>query len=335
MASKKSERTPERLLEILKERNEKGIEQASRIILAEKTGSKKMQDALEYYTSDWKIFTHPALLSIACEAVGGNPDKAVEVQAATTMLTSALDIHDDVIDRSDIKHGKPTVFGKFGHDIALLLGNAFLVSGFTVLEKSVARLPNEKRGEIFETLRRSLFEIGNAHVLELDFKGKMDISPDEYMRILRMKAASVEADMRIGAIIGGGTDRQIEALTEYGRILGLLATLREEFVDIFEIQELRQRVKNECLPIPILYALTDQNPQEIKRILSKKRITEKDVNELLDAVFKKQEVRKLKQTMRELISNGLSTVSAIRDKNMKQLLSDLVTSTLQDLQPCP
>ncbi len=51
---------------------------------------------------------------------------------------------------------------------------------------------------------------------------------------MRMKAASVEADMRIDAIVGGGNEKEIEALTKYGRILGMLATLREEFIDVFD-----------------------------------------------------------------------------------------------------
>ena len=60
----------------------------------------------------------------------------------------------------------------------------------------------------------------------------MDVVPEEYMRILEMKAASIEADMRIGAIAAGGRNADIEALTKYGRIVGILGTLREEFVDL-------------------------------------------------------------------------------------------------------
>ena len=331
MSSTKRKKTSEVLLEVLKERSKKGLEFARRTILAEKIECEEISEALEYYTSNWKNFTHPGLFSIACEAVGGDPDKAVKVQAAIAMIAAALDVHDDIIDKSDIKYGRPTVFGKFGHDMALLLGNAFFVSGFTLLSKSTAKLHKEKMREILETLKRSLFEIGSAHALELNLRGKMDIAPEEYMQILKMKAASVEANMRIGAIVGGGTNNEIEVLTKYGRILGILATLREDFIDIFEIQELRQRMQNECLPIPILYALQNEKSRRIQKILLKKRMMDEDVDKLLDIVFETKEVKRLKRKMKILIRNALRLISKTKNQHIKLLLSRFVTAALEDV----
>ncbi|MDH5460458.1 MAG: polyprenyl synthetase family protein, partial [Candidatus Bathyarchaeota archaeon] len=315
MSPRKHKKTSEMLLETLKERSKKGLEFARRTILAENIECEEIHEALEYYTSNWKNFTHPGLFSIACEAVGGNPDEAVRVQAAIAMITAALDVHDDIIDKSDMKYGRPTVFGKFGQNMALLLGNAFFVSGFTLLSKSTTRLHKEKMREILETLKRSLFEIGSAHALELNLRGKMDTAPEDYMQILKMKAASVEANIRIGVIVGGGTNNEIEVLTKYGRILGILATLREDFIDVFEIQELRQRIQNECLPIPILYALQNEKSRRIQKILLKKRMTDEDADKLLDIVFETKEVKKLKRKMKILIRNALRLISKIENQH--------------------
>lgn len=332
MNSGKRKKKSEMLLEVLKKRSEKGLESAKKAILAEKIGSKKLREALEYYTLNWTEFTHPGLFSVAYEAVGGNQGQAVQVQAAISMMAAAFDIHDDIVDKSRVKNGKPTVFGKFGEDIALLLGNAFMIKGFTVLGESIAKLAREEVQEIFGTLKKSLFELGNAHALELNLKGRVDIAPEEYLQILKMKAASVEADMRIGAIIGGGTSSEVEALTRYGRILGILATLREEFIDVFEIQELRQRMQNECLPIPILYALQNENSRRIQKILLKEKMTNRDVNKLLDIVFETRGVKKIKRTMEIRIRDALHLVSKIRNRKAKNLLTELVTTALEDLQ---
>jgi len=328
----KRKKTSKTILEILKKRSRKGLEFARRTALAEKDLCERIQEALEYYTLKWENFTHPGLFSIACEAVGGTPEKAVEVQAVIAMIAAALDLHDDVIDRSKTKHGKPTVFGKYGEDMAIILGDVFFVSSFALLGKSTERLPEEKVRETFEALKRSLLELGSAHVLESNLKGKMDIAPEEYMQVLEMKAASVEADMRIGAIIGGGTDSETEALTKYGRILGILATLREEFIDIFEIKELHQRMKSECLPIPILYALQNENSRKIQKLLLKKRMTQNDVNILLDMIFESKEVKKLKKRMKILIMNALGLTSQIKKHEMKVLLSELAKAALEDLE---
>ncbi len=332
MSPRKHKKTSEMLLEILEKRSKKGIDFARKTVLTEIIKCEKLRGAFEYYTSNWKNFSHPGLFSIACEAVGGNPDKVVEVQAVIAMIAAALDIHDDIIDKSDIKYGRPTVFGKFGQDMALILGNVFFVSGFTLLGKSIEKLPEEKVKEIFETLKRSLLELGSAHALESNLKGKTNVAPEEYMQILKMKAASVEADMRIGAIVGEGTNSEIEVLTKYGRILGILATLREEFIDVFEIEELSHRMHNECLPIPVLYAIQDKNSKErIQKLLAKKQVTSKDADELLDIVFEARNVRKLKKMMRDLAEESIHLISKMRVKELKVLLKNFAASTLEDL----
>jgi geranylgeranyl diphosphate synthase type I len=333
MSPEKHKKASEIVVEVLKKKSKKGLEFAKKTILAENIECKKLREALEYYILNWTDFTHPGLFSIACEAVGGNPDKAVQVQAGISLMSAAFDIHDDIIDKSKIKkHGKSTVFGKFGKDITLLLGNAFLVKGFILLGKSIRELPQNKVEEIFETLKKSLFEIGNAHALELNLKGKINVIPEEYMKILEMKAASVETDMRIGAIIGGGTNSEVEALTRYGRILGILATLREEFIDVFEIEELSHRIHSECLPIPVLYAIQDRDSkQRIQKLLAKKQVTSKDVDEILDIVFEAKAVRKLEKMMKDLIEETTHLVSEIKDKQLKALLVNFTESTLEDL----
>jgi geranylgeranyl diphosphate synthase type I len=332
MSFKKHKKTSQLLLGILEKRSRKGLELAKKIVLTEKVESQKVYDALEYYTSNWKIFTHPGLFSIACEAVGGNPENAINVQASLAMITAALDIHDDILDKSKIKRGRLTVYGKFGHDIALLLGNAFIVSGFTLLGKSIAKLPVDKTKEVFDTVQKSLFKIGNAHALESALKGNMYIAPEQYMQILEMKAFSAEASMRLGAIIGGATDYEVEFLAKYGRILGLLATLREEFIDIFEIQELRQRISNECLPMPILYALQNENSKEIlQKLLLKKKITDSDVDQLLNVVMETNEVKKLKRKMKSLVKAAIALASNIKHPKLKNLLDQLATAALEDL----
>jgi geranylgeranyl pyrophosphate synthase len=332
MGTKKSQKKSEMLVEELEGRSSKALELARKTILAERTQCGKVVDALEYYTLHWNDFTHPGFFSIACDAVGADPDSVLPVQAAITMMAAAFDIHDDLIDESKSKHGIPTVFGKFGKDIALLLGDAFLIEGFTLLNESVAELPRGKMKEALETLKIALFELGNAHALELDMKLRGEVLPDAYMRVLEMKASSIEADMRIGALVGGGTKDEIETLAELGRILGILATLREEFVDVFEVEELENRVHNECLPIPVLYAMEDRDSgRKIENLLTKKGINSEDIDSLVAIVFKSKSVMRLKKKMQDLVAQSLHLVSTLRNRNSAKLLRNLAECALEDL----
>jgi geranylgeranyl pyrophosphate synthase len=321
------------LIEELTKRSRKGLEFAKKSILAEKIEQEKLCEALMHYVSKWNDFVHPGFFSIAHQAVGGDSGATeVQVQAALATIAGALDIHDDVIDNSKMKHGMPTVFGKFGKDVAILLGNAFLIEGISLLNKSIELFPQEKRREILETFKKLLFEVGNAHALELNLKEKFDVAPEECLRIISMKAASFEADMRIGAIVGGGTMKEISILTRYGRILGILATLREEFVDTFAIEELNQRVASEYLPLPVLYAMQNEKAKEsVVKIFANGNIRTKDVDELVDLVFKAAGVIKLKKRMKEFVHESVEIVSKLENLKLEAYLKSLASTFLEDI----
>jgi geranylgeranyl pyrophosphate synthase len=332
MDTQKSQKKSAMLVEELKERSSKALELARKTILAEKTQCGKVQEALEYYTLYWNDFTHPGFFSIASEAVGADPDSVLPVQAAITMMAAAFDIHDDLIDESKVKHGVPTVFGKFGKDIGLLLGDAFLIEGFTLLDESIAELPRKKMRETVETFKMALFELGNAHALELDMQLRGEVLPDAYMRVLEMKASSLEADMRIGALVGGGTKEETQTLAELGRILGILATLREEFIDVFEVEELENRFHKECLPIPILYAMEDgEARRKIEKLLTKQEMTSEDIDTLVDIVFTSKSVIRLKKKMQDLVARSFDLTLGIKNSNSAKLLRNLGKCALEDL----
>jgi geranylgeranyl pyrophosphate synthase len=328
----KSQKQSKILVEELERRSNKPLDFAKKAILAEKIEYREMREALEHYILHWNDFTHSGSFSIACEAVGGNSGSVTRVQAAISMIAAALDIHDDVIDESEKKHALHTVFGKFGGDIALLLGDAFLIEGFSLFAESISGLPQKKMKEIRAILKRALFEVGNGHALELNLKKRTSTNLEEYIGIFRMKAASIEADFRIGAILGNGTRNEIDALAKYGRILGTLAQLREEFIDIFEVEELNQRIRSEYLPLPIIVAMQDNELKtKIQKLTSRGKVEDSDVDELITLVFKSRSVEKIRRKMKDLVGECLHLTSSIRRKETRDLLCCLASSMLEDL----
>lgn len=332
MSSEKETERPNRFVEILKKRSEKGLKFARRSILSEKIESELAQEALEYYTSNWEIFVHPGLFSLACEAVGGNPDDAISFQAVLSMLTASFDIHDDLIDGSKKKQGKLTVFGKFGKGMTVLLGDAFLIKGFTLLFELNDKMPRDKIKRVVETLETLLFKLGSAHALEQSLKGRMDITLEEYKKVLELKASSVEADMRLGAIIGGGSLKEAESLAKYGKNLGMLMTLREEFVDVFEPGELYQRMKNEYLPMPVLCAFQNSKAKKIiLEILSQKHVTKQQLEKICDVAFKTKEVAELRNYLKRTVNEASSFISNLKESPVKLLLTSIALAMLEDL----
>ena len=316
----------------LKKRSKKGLELAKQVLQAEKIDHPKLRAALEHYIAHWDEFTHPGLFSVACEAVGGNPDTVLPTQAAIAMMAAAFDVHDDIIDKSEVKHEIPTVYGKFGPSMTLLLGNAFLIEGFKIFADSTTILPKEKGKNALETLKKLLFEVGNAHALEVGLKERKNITPSEYIKITEMKAASIEADMHFGALFGGGKDADVKVLTRIGRILGILATLRDDLIDVFDIEELRQRISVQDLPLPLLFAMQDQEAKEKTiNILSKSKITKSDVAMLVDFTLEAAPIVQLKNRMQLLIEEGLNLTNKLLTTKLQSKLQALLSFMLEDL----
>jgi geranylgeranyl diphosphate synthase type I len=320
-----------RVIVDLKKRSKKGLEFAKQTLQAEKIEHPKLRAALEHYLAHWRDFTHPGLFSVACEAVGGDPDDVVPTQAAIAMMAAAFDIHDDIIDKSKVKNKIPTVYGKFGAEMALLLGNAFLIEGFKLFVDSTTRLPKEKRKKSLETLKNLMFEVGNAHALEVGLKEKKNVTQNDYLKIIEMKAAGIEADLYLGALFGGG-EAEVEILTRLGRILGILGTLREEFIDVFEIEELCQRIAVQDLPLPLLFAMRDQEAKrKVTSIISKPKITKSNVAELVDITLAAPPVVKLKDKMQHLIGEGLNLTNKLPKTKLRNQLQIILSFMLEDL----
>jgi geranylgeranyl pyrophosphate synthase len=90
------------LIKELQERSKQCHEFVRSSFRSERIEHPELRKALEHYFSYWNDFTHPGLFSIAFEASGGKPDKALRPQAAIAMIAAGFDIHDDIIDKSQI-----------------------------------------------------------------------------------------------------------------------------------------------------------------------------------------------------------------------------------------
>jgi len=197
-----------------------------------------------------------------------------------------------------------------------------------LLHESVERgVPAEKLPVIIDIVKRMFFELGDAEALELKFRGRIDVTPEEYLRVVRKKAADVEAHTRISAILGGGSKEEIEALSEYGRLLGMLIILRDDLIDMVDFDEAVHRFKKECLPLPILYAL--QNPKikfTLSSILLKKTITKRDAKTILQVTNEKGELGRVRKFMQELAEDAYPHIENL--KRNKEYLRVLLKGML-------
>jgi geranylgeranyl pyrophosphate synthase len=204
------------------------------------------------------------------------------------------------------------------------------LKGMFMLNQACDQFPALKKQAILELTKQAFFDIGSAEAKEISLHSKIDLIPEEYMAMIELKVSIAKAAAEIGAVIGDGTAGQVKVLGQYAKTLGVLMTIRDEFIDMFEPEELANRFKNECLPLPILYAFKDAAlKKKILEFLTKKELLEAELDALLELVYESPEVCKLGKHMREEVDE---MAEKLRDtKGNGEILIKLLSFSLQDL----
>jgi geranylgeranyl pyrophosphate synthase len=315
--------------EILREKGRGAVDLARLSVLRDQVDHAPLRDALLYFIEGWNDVLHPALVSLAYEAVGGKPEATAKMGAALVLLAGGADVHDDVIDESVVKGSEQTVFGKFGKDLAVLTGDSLLLEGIYLLHEACENLEMTKKSAILNLVKHAFFEISGAEAAEAGMRGRIDIPKKQYLDIIYHKVAAGEVAMRIGALVGDGTAEEVETLAEYGRAYGVLMSIRDEFIDVFEQDELSNRVEKEVLPLPIIVTLADESKKAALMRLIRGKITEERIEEIVDIATNSVESAVLVSEMKQMVNQIILKIQTLR--YCKENLELLAMAALEDL----
>jgi geranylgeranyl diphosphate synthase type II len=180
----------------------------------------------------------PILCMAAADAVGGESAAVLPVACALEMIHTYSLIHDDlpVMDDDDLRRGKPTNHKVFGEALALLAGDGLLTEAFHLMTKTKLSQNLSPRVliEVIGLIARAAGYQGmvGGQVVDIRWEGKdVDFLVVEFIH-QHKTGALITASIASGAILGGGAAAQIEALTDYGRKIGLAFQISDDILDI-------------------------------------------------------------------------------------------------------
>ena len=189
----------------------------------------------------WSVFAggkrfRPALVLAVGETFGAAIDQLLRTACAFEMIHTYSLIHDDLpsMDDDDLRRGRPTCHIKFGEAIAILAGDALQALAFQTIAED-ENLSTEVRVRIVAELSRAAgtpsgMVAGQAR--DLDGESRTVDAPALEQIHLQKTGALICAAARCGAIIGGANDNELNAVTEYGRNLGLLFQITDDLLDV-------------------------------------------------------------------------------------------------------
>jgi geranylgeranyl diphosphate synthase type I len=224
-----------------------------------------------------KLF-RPILLLQSAMAVGGDALQVLPAAAGTEYGHVASLIHDDVIDGDDVRRGRPSVPFRFGLENAIVSGDSLLFGIFLCLAACRDRgVPDGRIVRALRVVAQAGVDLCEGQSLESRMRGDLSCGVDTYLAMIRGKTAALfQAACQSGAILGGGTDRQVDALGVYGDSLGLAFQMWDDLLAYTSDSEAAGKsaisdVRNQRITLPVIFVEQCGDADEraaLRRIIS-------------------------------------------------------------------
>lgn len=170
----------------------------------------------------------PLLTLFAAEAVGGSRSAALPAAAAMELFHDFTLIHDDIMDRDELRRGFQTMHVKYGEGAAILVGDALIGLSLQQLLSS----PPGCLGELVNIFTETLVKVCEGQALDKEFETKAEVSTRAYLEMIAKKTAwLMKTAAALGAICGGGKPEQVHHLSEFGYHLGLGFQIQDDLLD--------------------------------------------------------------------------------------------------------
>lgn len=171
-----------------------------------------------------------AITLMACNLYSDNIHLALQPAIGIEVFHNFTLLHDDIMDKAETRRGKPTVHVKWNDNTAILSGDAMLIKAYQLL----AKCPPENLSEILSVFSQTAIEVCEGQQYDMNFEHQHTVSEEEYIEMIRLKTAVLlAASLKIGAIIGGATPLQANALYDFGIHIGIAFQLQDDLLDVY------------------------------------------------------------------------------------------------------
>ena len=167
----------------------------------------------------------PLILLLSAESIGRVDENSLAASCAVEFLHTESVIHDDIIDNETMRRQKDPFHIKYGYNTSILTGDFVL----GLILNISSRINNPR---ITKDLSTTAMLMSEGEVIEGRLEESEDVTFDDYLKVIEYKTATAfETAARLGAILGGGSEEQIEALSEYGKNIGIAYQIQDDLND--------------------------------------------------------------------------------------------------------
>lgn len=183
----------------------------------------------------------PALCLAACSAFGGQEDQALPSAAAIELLHTAMLVHDDVEDDSELRRGAPTLHRRFGRASAINAGDGLAVIALGALRDNQRLLGPRLAATIWSEFDVMARQTVNGQARELGWQRDrlIDLGPDDYLDLIMQKTCwyTTLLPLRVGALIGSRGEVDPAVMMRFGFFLGAAFQIRDDVLNLVGVED--------------------------------------------------------------------------------------------------
>jgi geranylgeranyl diphosphate synthase, type I len=302
---------------------------------------KKTQELVNYQMTTGGKRLRPVLAIASCLCCGGRIKDILYPAAGLEILHNCTLVYDDIIDNSNKRRGKPTVWSRYGKSITECIGLDYAAAIFQAANKSKYPVG------VSEIFARTLKEIVDGQILDILFEQSgreseryitknrfQRITQNNYLKMVSKKTASlIRACCETGAVSAGAKANEVKALKGYGFNLGIAFQIRDDILDIFgKEKEFGKKIGKDIQErklgnIVIFYALEElksvKEKNKLLAILKKNRVEGKDIKKALKLINKTKAQEKSLFLGVKYVKKAKETLRYLQENEWSKFLADL------------
>ncbi len=275
----------------------------------------------------------PVVVIAVAEALGESAEKALPFAAAVELVHNFTLIHDDIMDRDEMRRGVPTVHKLWGEPMAITAGDLLFSKAFEVLSDAVDKgVPPARVVKAARQLARASSIVAEGQALDMMFEEEEDIGVEDYLKMIYKKTGALfEASAVLGGLASTEDEGLLGSLATYGRSIGIAFQIRDDVLSIIgEEEQLGKPVYNDIREgkktLPIIYALEkleEEERERLRSILGRKDASMDELREAAELVKKSGAVEYAEKLAEEYMKRALAALTVLPENRYRKMLEEL------------
>jgi Geranylgeranyl pyrophosphate synthase len=265
----------------------------------------------------------PALTILTGRALGHRREKLIPVAASMEIIHMATLVHDDIVDDSIVRRGKPTVQSKYGKDIAVFTGDYLFSQAFSIVS-------NYANKENLQGFAAAVKRICEGEIEQYESRYSLDVSLLKYLRRIRRKTGVLLAlSCTAGVVNKKLNPKMVRKLAAFGMYFGLAFQITDDILDYTGTEAavgkpVGNDIRQGVYTLPLIYALKESKCSDLTHILKSRDLSDDDVNTVICIVRESGGIEYARSLAGRYIAKGIDSINFLESSRYKEALVGMI-----------